>query len=438
MGKRTPKVTEDCKAMLSSGVKEFASAIHNYGVERLYSDLRSNGKTTSTYTFSAFADDFKRMKNGLNGFLNEPALLGAICALLQFPTSALFGGPISNAEENREIIKSEIRNTMHEVEKEKKIPKKRISNDKIFMHSKNVYFIIQNLIFNKLLGSHPIISLFILYSSKDKSWDHNRELRIKNILEKILCGQAGHRYIDAVNTGYFSPFGYTKEMEISDAYWNHCLTIAYQLSCMEKLYSFHQKSKLLKIKSGKEDQPIVHSSFISQEVSDDDNTKDIFAEELKVFCTLFDNVINMDYKNLNIYTNLFHTLHKIVCHFQSLLNFLINPLLSSQRAPSQYDDSLINYFTQDKTLLMNTYVLKVTDKELGLLRESTQLFRNLHDSLMGINIKEDVSTSQNPNSLASEIQNEELELRDNNDSNKAKEYTYDDQDRLIDMDSSNS
>jgi hypothetical protein len=210
VGQRKSKVPETVEQAFLSRIQEFAGAIHSYGVEKLYLELRSRAYITESYPFETFKTDFKRMKNGRNGLFKEPALLGGIFEILHFPAEALFGGPSSSAEDIRKTVREELNRTAQDIEKQKKNPNKRISNSQMIDRAGIVHNIIRNNYspFYPQLGyylNEPFRLLFAGYSAHDKSWDHEREIRIKTILENILKGQKGSSYNPNMPPLVFSP-----------------------------------------------------------------------------------------------------------------------------------------------------------------------------------------------------------------------------------------
>jgi hypothetical protein len=378
--KMKPKVTKECEAEFKQRIKEFALAIHNYSPEKLYSDLKSNGKIVSTYPYSTFKTDFARTKSTSNGFFSQPAIIGPICELLNYPVSALFGGPVTNGEKGSEIIKAAVNNALQNSQKERSIPKKRISNNQFICRAHIVLNIIQCIIDTKHLYPEPIKRLFICYSARDKSWDHDKELRIKVILINILNGGKSHTYFECQNnnfpiTGGFSPETqiFSDEIITTDLYWNHCLIIAYQLSCIAKLYDLHQKEKLVKTRKRKGMPAVVSTSKIQQNCQNEDNSKDLFAEEFHNFCTLFDKTIN-DVCSASEEIKIFiFNLKNIECNFQKILSFLLNPKYDNVIPQSLSGDSVIHFFTQPDPIILNKFILEITDTEVNLLRENIQL-----------------------------------------------------------------
>jgi hypothetical protein len=373
MAKRQPMISESCINALSLRIKEFALAIHNYGVEKLYLDLKSQGITSSSYTFEAYKSDFRHMKSDQNGFLLKPALIGPICELLHFPASALFGGPISKDEQTREMVKSAVDESLKAVAKKNTVSNKRIHNDKLFLRARKVYDIIQFMINTNYSSAEPIKQLFIWYSSKDKFWDHEKEVRIKIILENILNGCKKHHYTLNPYANIRSTFGVVEAGLIYDDFLNQCLIVAYQLSCIESLYAVHQKSKIIRVRGKTGESDIIQSSKIRFNISSENNDSDIFAVELSRFCKSFDLFINKNYTEHEEIKRLSTTLKTISKYFQELISFLFTPNQKDYHPQSQSGTSPIHYFTQAKKVIMNNFELVVTDSQINLLRENIRL-----------------------------------------------------------------
>jgi hypothetical protein len=366
---------------------EFASAIHNYGVEKLYSDLKSNGEITKTYPLGTFRTDFKRMKAGANGFLNEPALISAICELLHFPASALFGGPVSSDVENREMIKAAIHDSIQDAERQKKSPKKQVYSPRIIDRTKRVFKIIEDIFLpfsDKQFTTEPIFKLSIDYSLHDKAWDHEKEIRIKSLLDKILKGSKGDAYINYCQFNMPCPQNLFPNIDPYDIYWNLCLIISYQLSCIESLYSVFQKSKTIKNKTTKGQPAKIDVVKITQDITLENEGQDVFASELRNFCEVFDNTINNPDENI-IYNLKKSTLteleieqfyKKIISNFQYILYTLLYPTPAKMSPKNSLEDSLVNLLIKPKKFYMNYYELTITDKEIDILRENTRILQD--------------------------------------------------------------
>ena len=381
--KMKSKVTEECEAEFNRRIKEFALAIHNYSPEKLYSDLKSNGKIVSTYPYSTFKTDFARTKSTSNGFFSQPAIIGPICELLHYPVSALFGGPVTNGEKDREMIEATVNNAIQNSQKEISIPKKRIINNQIVSRAQIVFNIIQGIISSDNSYPEPIKRLFIWYSSNDKSWDHDKEERINVILEKILTGGRGDTYFASPYSIFPLIQNFSDDIFTTDLYWNHCLIIAYQLSCIKTLYGLHQGAKSFKPTRKQKGKPtVVNTSEIRQKFQNEDNSKDLFAEELHNFCTLFDKEINdfcFDSEEMN---TLIPILNKIERNFQETLLFLLNPKYEKSMPQSLSGNSAIHYFTRHEPVIINKYTLEITDAEINLLRNNIQLITKQNDAIV--------------------------------------------------------
>jgi hypothetical protein len=380
MREHKPKTTETSEADFLLRLEEFSAAIHNYGVGNLFSDLKSHEKITTTYSLDAFRQDFKKMKSDTNGFLNNPALIGEMCEIIKFPASALFGGPTTKAEDSMEIIKAEMRNMYREMEKDIKIPNKRIYNNQIIAQGARVYSIIHSIIYsNRNISQEPepIRQLFIWYSANDKTWDHNREPRIKQILEYILNSYKGSVYINSPYNFITSNFGISEENNMPDYFWNYCLIIAYQLSCIEKLYSVHLKSKHIKSKEKKGIPTVIFESKIKYAIHNDYGQKDIFSEELRSFCKAFDTVLTQNNYDTHFYNKSLANLKSVIINFQELLIFLLNPVKREVRPQGFQGSSPIYIFTEAKPLILESYELIITDRHLNLLQDNCQFINSI-------------------------------------------------------------
>jgi hypothetical protein len=411
MTKHEPKVTESCEAAFRLRLNEFSAAIHNYGVGRLFSDLKSNGKITATYSLTVFRNDFKNMKSLANGFLNNPALIGEICDLIKFPASALFGGFTTSFEDTKEMIKTEMRNTQLEIENEKKIPKKRIYNDQILIQSNNVFCIIAGIINQNYQNAEPVKRLFIWYSIREKTWDHYKETRIKITLEKILYGIKGITYAQFPYSLIDNNIGIPDDIISLDTFWNLCLIIAYQLSCIDKMYALHLKSKQIKKRKIKGNPSIVSRSTVKYEINYDNGGGDLFAEELKKFCSTFDLIIKKDIFNKFNFLENGNNLKIIISNFQNLILFLANPKPLKNNPQSYFGNSPIDYFIQTKALILQSYELIITDKELYSLRECNLLVNSIHDGVLIAEVNnQNITKVQQP--LNIRLRNEQDDLID--------------------------
>jgi hypothetical protein len=429
MRQRKSKVPEPVREAFFSRIKEFAGAIHSHGVENLYLDLRSGAYITESYPLETFKTDFKRMKNGGNGLLNEPALLGGILEILHFPAGALFGGPSASAEDNREVFKKNLSDALQGMDKQKKIPKKRIYSPRIIDRAGIVHQIIED-IFHPSLGRQtlaaPFFKLFAYYSSWDKAWDHERETRIKTILEKILNGPAGNAYRDYYWSGMSYPQNFPS-IGPYDAYWNLCLVISYQLSCIESLYSIFQKSKMIKKKTTSGQPVVIDSLKTTQNVSLENEGQDVFAVELRNFCKAFDNIINNPDENI-IYKlkapslpelEIERSYNDIISNFQKILYAMFSPTFIQTVQKSSFENSPVDAFLKPENVYINYYELKITDKKIGLLRENTRILTN--QNVLPIDQAGQNTTNNKPI------------LSVNDALNKAR-YERDEQDDIIDAD----
>jgi hypothetical protein len=419
VGPRKSKVPETNKQIFFSRIEEFAGAIHSYGVENLYKELRSKAYITESYPLETFRTDFKRMKNSENGLLNEPAMLGGILEILHFPADALFGGPSASIEDNRETVKATIINTMQDIEKQKRTPQKRIFNSRMIDRAWKVHNIIRNnysLSYPQLgyFLNEPFRLLFAGYSAQDKSWDHAKETRIKTILENILKGSKGssyYYYYPNMSPPFFSP-----SADPYDTYWNNCLIISYQLSCIESLYSIFQKSKKTKKHTQKGQPVFIDSPTIIQNVTLENEGQDIFAVEFDKSCKSFDDMISNS-KYLPTAGFL-----KIISNFQEILRTLLCPKWTNTVPQNPLGDSLIYQFIQPTNVFINNFELEITDKEINMLRENAKL---LTDQNMGaVN-----QSSENHSNIVQKIPKDAYNI-----GQEERLLTDEEQDRMIEED----
>ncbi len=369
---RSSKVTKNCKKEFLSRIKEFSIAIYNHGIERLYNDLKSNDKITETYLLETFRTDFKRMKKEANGFFNEPALIGAMCEILQFPVSSLFGGPLTNKEETIDVIKTTVKNVLQEFEHERKQPKKRIYSARIINNSRIVHSIIFNIIHFNISLPEPFVHLFVKYSAQEKSWDFSNEERIVTLLNRILDRGKGklyyynYKFVDCQTT---PPFGDISK-NIEDDFWNTCLIIAYQLSCIEKLYDIFRKEKNIKIRR----QKVIQSFTVRQDSLTGNDGSDQFATALHNFSKPFDDKI-ADITSIDVKTMPGRKPDLIVMinNLQKIIEFLLNPNYQIEGPNNNFDEPPINYFLSPEYIIKEYFVLNVTDKEIGILQENINI-----------------------------------------------------------------
>jgi hypothetical protein len=440
MGKRKSKIPETVREAFFSRIKEFAGAIHSHGVENLYRDLRSRAYITESYPLETFKTDFKRMKNGGNGLLNEPALLGGILEILHFPASVLFGGPSASAEDNREVLKKTVIDTIQDIEKQKKIPKKRIYSSRIIDRARIVHKIIADIFqpfsSGKPFLTEPFFKLFIYYSLHNNAWDHEKETRIKAVLEKILNGQKRDAYIYYQHGMSYSQ--YSHPIDPYDIYWNLCLVISYQLSCIESLYSIFQKSKMIKNKTRSGQPVFITSPKITQNVASENEGQDILAVELHNFCEAFDNIINNPDENI-IYKlkapflpelEIERSYKIIISKFQKILWSMLNPTPIQTVPKNFFENSPIYAFLKPENVYINYCNLIITDKEIEMIRENIRMLTNQNacpinqdDQNTSSNIQPELPTNVMPSPRCMPPPNNNL---------KPREYKRDEQDDLID------
>jgi hypothetical protein len=191
-----------------------------------------------------------------------------------------------------------------------------------------------------------------------------------------LNGPTGPIYYDQQKV---SPDSFQDSMDY-DIFWNFCLIISYQLLCIESLYLIFQKSKMFKVKSPKGQPDNIAVSRIIQNVTSENEGRDLFAIEFRSFCELFDNMITVsDKENANNY-NLIHkvkpALETIIFNFQKILFFLLNPKQTNSVFQNPLGNSPIYRFIRPADVIINDYELEVTDKEIDTLRENVRILQD--------------------------------------------------------------
>jgi hypothetical protein len=380
MANRKLKTTEQVNESFLVRVREFAGAIHGYGVEKLYRELGLKGYTAGSYCFETFKTDFKRMKQSGNGFFNTPALIGVILEIIGFPAYGLFGGPISTAEADMKKI---ARLTISEMQKEK-TPKKRIIHAHVINHAQSIYFFIQNSLLawcrhkDNFSPNEPTLTLFNYYSLIDKTWHVPQELRIYGLLKIILDSENTLNIIASMNGQNLSdqPPSYMIKKE-SYIRWNIFLIIAYQLYAIEKMYALHRTGKKIRVKTPKNQQKIHHES----EIYDSSNNPGSFENELNQCITKFDAVVKiLDNEKDKIKSVNKEHLIKIIEIFQTIILFLLNPCYVQPEASDLSSKSMVDAFLGNQIEIKIHYVLEINEKETAVLRETNQMLNHLFDS----------------------------------------------------------
>jgi hypothetical protein len=379
------RVTEAAQEVFAKRVEGFIEAIHlNGGVEELFLYLKKKGVLTSGSKLSAFKSEFKpkRRREG-NGIFKNPALIGDMLEFAKYPAAVLFGGPKAGPE-NMEIIEHILERTfikaMNSADKNKH--KSRTITSQIPNQVINIRRIIQQIIMNNYSYPDPVVQLFVNYSSKDKTWHHENEQRIKKILETLLEGPKSSVY--AYYAAERWPFSWGSQKKLSeneisvDTYWNRCLIIAYQLYAIRKLYALHQAQKRIKIKGTQTSPPTIHAFRIKYEDTLGVDGQDVFATEFGNFCNLFDDMVKDCIEDpRKIETINPDSLNPIINNHQAVMAFLLSPYQARDEVDPSTHGSIINNFITREINIIKIFELAITQKEIKLLKENNAILTSV-------------------------------------------------------------
>jgi hypothetical protein len=380
MAKRNPKVTEKLQTAFSGRIKEFAGEIHRYGIEKLYTELKGRGYITASYPFETFKTDFKRMKQNGNGLLNEPALISGILEITSFPANALFGGPITNTENNLKILENAVVKGFEAAEEKKKKQKTWIPSTSDYEIAICIRDTIKG-IMNNYITDVPIFYLFLRPYKQKLTLRKVKNQKIDRIIEKLFNTEGGYAYNTYLNIPTSEFLQHSLESMIN-RFWNYTLAIVYCMYSVERMYRLYKFGRTIR---WKKDLPYITYSFKLDNSDAIVNKKgDIFSIELKNISMLLDDLIGI--KKLDEASiNRDFSLHKaIICNFNYILNYLINPEIE----PSPSMGAFSHLENNQNPIVRKEYKLMITSEVIDALLNIKQSLKQLVDFYCDSMIKE--------------------------------------------------